>query len=224
MSKMTTENTLSKVNRILGITESYKAPDALMTILFNETDRRRVFREMLEAFDYEMDKEWFYEYFEDEHADRKTKKQDFTPTSVSRLIAEVLNKNESENHDGYNVVEEPAAGCGSTIIQHWNGTRKGKLPWEFRPDDYLYLLTEKASKTIPFLLFNLMIRGMNAIVIHGDALTGETEAVYWIYNEKNTAMEFSDIYKLKKAISREEIREIANNNMEPDGQSRLEGI
>lgn len=199
-SRATTEDTLSKVNRILGITESYKAPEAMMNMLFDEQMRENKFKQFLEAFDYEMDREWFYEYFEDEHADRKNKKQDFTPESVSRLMAEILRSNDMDK-EGYEVIEEPAAGCGSTIIQHWNYTRKGTLPWTFRPDDYLYVLTEKASKTIPFLLFNLMIRGMNALVFHGDSLTQEYEAVYWIYNEKNTAMVFSDIYKVNKTVA-----------------------
>lgn len=195
-SKQTTENTLSKVNRILGINESYKAPEAMMKALFDEENRKGMFLQFMEAFDYELDREWFYEYFEDEHADRKTKKQDFTPQSVSNLMAGILMATKVKEDDrDYQVVEEPAAGCGSTIIQHWNNTRKGHTPWDFRPDDYLYLLTEKASKTIPFLLFNLMIRGMNAIVIHGDALTQEMYAGYWIYNEQNTSMVFSDIYK-----------------------------
>lgn len=195
MSKQVTENTLSKVNRILQISDSYEAPARVLELLKDEKDRKNVFFQFLEAFDYDLSYEWFYNYFQDEHADRKNNKQDFTPVCVSNLIAEMLNCKVSE--DDYTIISEPAAGTGSTIIAHWwKQFRKSRFPWEYRPDDYLYVLTELSSKTIPFLLFNLMIRGMNAIVVHGDSLTKETEAAYWICNEKNDPMGFSDLYEI----------------------------
>lgn len=55
-------------------------------------------------------------------------------------------------------------------------------------------MTELSDKTIPFLLFNLMIRGINAIVIHGNSLTREAKNVFWVYNESNNSMGFSDLY------------------------------
>lgn len=184
-------DTLSKVNKVLGITESYKAPERIMQMLFDPGQREKMFFGFMDVFNHDLSSEWFYQYFEDEHADRKNRGQDFTPESVSKLTAELL----SRKAEGLSIIEEPAAGCGSMVIQHWNGTRKGVLPWDYRPDDYLYILGEKTSKTIPFLLLNLMIRGMNAIVIHGDSLTREAEDIYWICNEANQAMCFSDIYK-----------------------------
>lgn len=191
MSKQVTESTLSKVNRLLSIDDSYKAPGRIMQILLGDKKQREeLFSEFLRAFDYDLSYDWFYDYFQDEHADRKNNKQDFTPTCLSRLISQMLG-----NKPQIGIIEEPAAGTGSTIIAHWQKeTRKCRFPWDFRPDDYLYILTELSDKTVPFLLFNLMIRGVNAIVKHGDALTKDTKDVYWVYNKPNQYMCYSEIY------------------------------
>lgn len=205
MSKETTRDLSAEINRILNIKDSYEAPAAMMKEILNPETRRKMFMDFIDLFDGDMSYEWFEGYFEDEHADRRTKKQDFTPTSVSKLISEVL---QSKPSDDVSIIEEPAAGTGSTIIQHWNYSRKGTFPWTFRPDDYLYLVTEKSRKTLPFLIFNIMLRGMNAIVIHGDALTREADEAYWVWNEKNTAMEFSDIFVIPHTKRNEEMLHI----------------
>ena len=191
MSKAATKSTLCKVHEVLGISESYKAPETLMNILKDEERRKEIFFEFLNAFDYKLEKEWFTEYFEDEHADRKNKKQDFTPTSLSRLIAEMLGDTEG-------VIHEPAAGTGSTIISHWWNECLKSAPWNFNPLKFLYICEELTDKTIPFLLCNLMIRGMNAVVIHGNTLTREAKAVYHCLNITNDPMGFSDLYELPK--------------------------
>lgn len=193
MSKRATESTLSKVNKVLEISDSYQAPERVMEILKDEVLRKDYFFKFLELFDYDLSYEWFYRYFQDEHADRKNNKQDFTPKCVSNLLSELLNTNASK--DGYCIVEEPAAGTGSTIIAHWyKSVRDCHFIWNYSPEDYLYRLTELSDKTIPFLLFNLMIRGINAVVIHGNALTKEAKNVFWIFNEENNPMGFSDLY------------------------------
>lgn len=194
MSKQAIKNTLSKVNDLLEISDSYEAPGKMMEILKDRGKRKDIFMKFLEAFDYDLGHEWFYNYFQDEHADRKNNKQDFTPRCVSDLLAAIV-CDQNENPEGYQIIEEPAAGTGSTLIAHWYKTVMscGAI-WNYYPDNYLYKCTELSSKTIPFLLFNLMIRGINAIVIHGNALTLEAFDVYWIYNESNNAMGFSDLF------------------------------
>ena len=192
MSKQATKSTLFKVNEILEISDSYEAPGKIMEILKDSEKRKEIFFKFLAVFEYDLSYEWFYKYFQDEHADRKNNKQDFTPRCVSNLISQMMC---TSTTDGCQIIEEPAAGTGSTLIAHWyKEQRKAGFIWNYRPDDYLYKCTELSSKTIPFLLFNLMIRGMNAIVIHGNALTLEAENAYWIYNERNDSMGFSDLF------------------------------
>ncbi|EJC3118106.1 SAM-dependent DNA methyltransferase, partial [Enterococcus faecalis] len=74
--KLTTE----KINELLGVDDAYKAPEALMDILLNRDKREIVFNKFLEI-ENDLTFDWFHEYFQDEHADRKVKKQDFTPNS-----------------------------------------------------------------------------------------------------------------------------------------------
>ena len=190
MSKQITENVLSKVNSLLGVDESYKAPARVMEIILDSQKAKTVYADFMKAFDYDLSYEWFNQYFEDEHADKKKKKQDFTPTSVSNLISEFMGRQQQQG-----VIYEPAAGTGSTIIAHWyKETRKYRFPWDYNPLNYLYLCEELSDKTIPFLLFNLLIRGMNAIVIHGNTLTRETKEVYFCCNVENQFMCYSDLY------------------------------
>lgn len=69
MSKRATESTLSKVNKVLEISDSYQAPERVMEILKDEVLRKDYFFKFLELFDYDLSYEWFYRYFQDEHAD-----------------------------------------------------------------------------------------------------------------------------------------------------------
>lgn len=201
MSKQATESMLSKINRIIGVDESYKAPEKIMEIISDKDRAGGVFRKFLEEFDFNLSYEWFNKYFEDEHADRKNKKQDFTPTSVSKLMSGLQG-----SEPQYGVIYEPAAGTGSTIISHWHKeSRKHRFPWDYQPDNYLYLCEELSDKTIPFLLFNILIRGMNALVIHGNTLTREAKEVYHCDNKKNDYMCFSELRKLPHIKQVEEL-------------------
>lgn len=204
MSKRVTENTLSKVNKLLGIEESYKAPERIMELISNEETAKKLFLNALVEFDYDLSYEWFTSYFEDEHADRKNKKQDFTPNCLSRLMSEMISSDKSRG-----IIYEPAAGSGSTIISHWQSeTRKFRFPWDYNPADYLYVCSELSDKVVPFLIFNLLIRGINAAVIHGNTLTKECKEVYACINESNDYMSFSRLVKLPHNKDVEEIFDV----------------
>ncbi len=204
MSKQATESMLSKVNRLIGIDESYKAPDRIMEIISDKDRSREVFMKFLQEFEYDLSYEWFNAYFEDEHADRKNKKQAFTPTCISRLISEM-----GGSEPQYGVIYEPAAGTGSTVISHWyKESRKFRFPWDYHPDYYLYICEEISDKTLPFLLFNLLIRGINALVVHGDALTRKAKEVYHCSNETGEFMCFSELRILPRTKTVEELLNI----------------
>lgn len=66
-------------------------------------------------------------------------------------------------------------------------------PFDYYPSMYFYKCEELSDLTIPFLLFNLMIRGMNAVVIHGDALERTAKQVYFIQNTFDDHMKYSDL-------------------------------
>ncbi len=194
MSKRATKSTLSDINGILEISDSYQAPQRVMEILIDPEKSKKCFFEFMEYFDFDLSYDWFFEYFQEEHADRKNNKQDFTPLSVCKLLSKLIDSGEREDTD-YTIIEEPAAGTGGNVIAHWyEKNRECRYIWNYSPDDYLYICTELSSKTVPFLIFNIMIRGINAIVIHGDSLTRKAKNIFWIYNESNNAMGFSELY------------------------------
>lgn len=171
------------IHELLGINEVFKAPNKLMEILFNKSDREVLFKQFLE-YETDMSYEWFMQYFEEEQADRKNKKQDFTPQSLSKMLSKLVSGNS---------YFEVAAGTGSIMIQAWQEHRLNESPFTYKPSNYWYHVEEISDRAIPFLLFNMLIRGMNGIVVHGDALTREIKNVYFIQNTSDDYMKFSDL-------------------------------
>lgn len=178
---------LTKINKLLGIKESYKAPDRLMEILYmDKQERDKYFIDFLNAFDKDVTYDWFHDYFQDEHADRKNQKQDFTPQSVSRLLSEIVGP------EG-NTYYEPAAGTGGVLIERWNQDRMKHSPFDYEPRDYYYTAEELSDRAIPFLLFNMLIRGINGNVVQCDVLTREATGAFFIQNDANDFMSFSSL-------------------------------
>ena len=102
MTKFTTK----VVNGLVGVEESFKVPDKLMSIVMNREKREKLFLDFLEV-ERDTSYDWFHEYFEDEQAERKTQKQDFTPDSVSDILTRLVGK-----ADQY---FEPTAGTGGSL-------------------------------------------------------------------------------------------------------------
>ena len=174
------------INKILGITESYKAPETILNILYDCKKREKIFLEFLKEYKNDVSYDWFHEYFENEHSDRKEKKQDFTPNSVSDILNELVG---TKNGTTYEV----AAGTGGIIIRKWWKECLNSSPFAYRPSEHFYMCEELSDRAIPFLLFNLMIRGINAVVIHCDALSRECKGIFFISNEKDDLLSFSNL-------------------------------
>ena len=176
------------INKILGVKDSYNAPQAMMNKLLNQERRRAMFNNLLKLFNYKVDYDWFQKYFEDEHAERKTKKQDFSPMEIGDLLSKLVGKSEN-NNTTYDV----GAGTGTLIIARWNDERMCHLPWDYKPSNYLYIAEELSGRAIPFLITNMAIRGMNAVVLHGDTLQREFTQVFFIQNSDDNSLGFSEI-------------------------------
>lgn len=175
------------INDLLGIKDSYQAPQRIMDILYSSiADRNKVFMDFLNAFDKDVTYDWFHDYFQDEHAERKKHKQDFTPRSVSSLLSQMV------GHEG-NTYYEPAAGTGGILIERWNQDRMKHTPFDYEPRDYYYTAEELSDRAIPFLLFNMLIRGMNGNVVQCDVLTRESTGAFFIQNDTNDFMGFSSL-------------------------------
>ena len=182
--------TAEKIHDILGITESYKAPERVMEILLGDKQKRmEVFNQFGKAFDYDFHFDWFHEYFEEEHADRKEKKQDFTPESVAELLTSLANHRENTTY------YECCAGTGGIVISTWwKNVKKHPIALlTYRPSKYFFHVEELSDRAIPFLLLNLMIRGMNAVVVHGDVLSRECKGIFFVVNESNVYTDYSSL-------------------------------
>lgn len=186
-SKKNTKNILNFFNEKLEIDDAFLAPSKLIEILFDREKREKLFDETREFFQGDLSYDWFHEYFQEEHADRKNKKQDFTPQSISRLMCEITGVQNGSNF------YECACGTGGIVIEVWNHNRLKYMPWEYRPNEVFFELEELSERTLPFLLFNLMVRGINAVVIHGNALTREAYGVFFIQNFENNSLGYSDL-------------------------------
>ncbi len=186
---------IKKINEILGVKEAYQAPDKLLEIVLDNKSAFEVYHEMLEAHNYDLSYDWFHKYFQEEHADRKNKKQDFTPVCIATLLHQSF-----EQYDG--ILYEPSCGTGGIIIQHWKQVREYYGFLRLNPMERIYICEELSERTIPFLLFNLAIRGVNAIVIQNNVITREAVAFYHVFNEKNNHMNFSSIIKLDPVFAR----------------------
>lgn len=177
------------INMLLGITESYQAPSVMIQYMLKKEKREALFRSFLEK-ETNVSYEWFYLYFESEHADRKVKKQDFTPQSVSQILAGLT---------GGNTYFECAAGTGGIMIQFWDQERKKVRPDQYDPRAYWYQVEELSDRAIPFLIFNMAIRGMNGVIIHGDSLERSAKDAYFIRNDSPDFLRFSEVHKMPKS-------------------------
>ena len=181
--------TTEQINTLLGIKESYQASDVLMKILFDKARREKLFNRFLEI-DWDLNKDMFHVYFEEEHANKKKYAQDFTPDSISMLVSKLIDA-EANGMGGLRM--DVASGTGSLVIKKWVDDRMKHTPFDYYPSMYFYQCEELSDRALPFLLFNLMIRGMNAIVIHGDSLSREAKQVYFIQNTHDDFMRYSDL-------------------------------
>lgn len=197
------------VNNLLGIDDAFKAPERLMEILLKKEEREELFGNFLKI-DTNLDYDWFHEYFETEQAERKSKKQDFTPNSVARLANAITS--EPRQTDYY----EMAAGTGGMMITRWAYNVKedpaftGKIKstmaddiltssiFTYSPRTCWYHLEELSDRAIPFLLFNAAIRGINAVIIQCDSLSRKAKRAFYVKNDSDNFLAFSDILEIPK--------------------------
>ena len=194
---------VSTVNKILNIDDAYKAPDTLLALMLDKTQRENIFKKFL-SISTDLSFDWFHEYFEDEQAERKSKKQDFTPDSIATLLNKL-----TSNTTGY--YYEPTAGTGGILITRWwqdclndpVGTKNNtNIPgisfFTYDPRKYWYQVEELSDRAVPFQIFNMAIRGMNGVAIQCDSLSREAKEAYFIRNDTDNALAFSEVIEVPK--------------------------
>lgn len=150
-----------EINNILQIKESYEMPSRLMEILNNKVCRENIFDKFME-FDLDMNCDWFTEYYQQEHSDRKEMKQDFTPSCIYKIFTQYV--------EDFNSCADICAGTGGLTISMWSKNKEA-----------YYYCEELSSRALPLLLFNLAIRNVEGQIIHGDSLSEKIEKVYTLH-------------------------------------------
>jgi type I restriction enzyme M protein len=141
-----------KTLQIFGADEPAKLSDALYRcVMEGETEKMDAFRELVGD---DLSRDWLQMIWQYYNADRKEKKQDYTPPCLGRFMS-MLAGESSETVD-------LCAGSGALTIQRWQ-----QYP------DVSFKLYEIDANVIPFLLFNMAIRNIKATVYHANALTQE---------------------------------------------------
>src|SRR5690606_26105407 len=95
----------------------------------------------------------------------------------------------------------------SMTIAAWDGDRMQHSPFDYRPSWYFYVCEELSERAIPFLVFNLALRGMNALVTHCDVLSRTAYGAIFIQNDKDDHLAFSSINFLPRTDA------VANNGL-----------
>lgn len=188
--------TIERIESFFGIKDLIDLPAAVWNLIcLPVKERDEAYRELLEENGWDLSRDWFQEAYEEELAQRKKSKQDFTPNEVAQ-IASLL----TDSPKG--VMHEPTAGNGSMIIADWwIRCRKG-LPWEFFPSENMVDCWELSDRCIPILLLNLSIRGIMGYVTHGDVLENTRWARYVLLNRHDDALGFSEIINDEKMTMR----------------------
>lgn len=141
----------------------------------NNPDKLHAFKKVVNG---DLQTDWIQKIYQYYLADRKEKKQDFTPSSVAEFMGMLAGKSEQ--------IIDMCTGSGALIIQKWKNE-----------PETLFTAIETDRNVIPFLLFNLVLRNIKCIVYQIDVLTGEDCVDAW---EVKKGEEFGRVVNIKSTI------------------------
>lgn len=174
--------------QFFGVNDIMNLPKAVEAVIQRPLyERNEIYREFLRLNDYDMGRDWFQRVYEEEFSQRKNQGQDFTPIEATELCAMLAGVETAHS------VHEPTAGTGQMIISAWWTWARKRIPWEAFPSLFPVTVWEILDRTIPFLLFNLSIRGIMGYVYHGDTLENTVKRKYILLNRTDDVLGFSEI-------------------------------
>ena len=146
------------INNLLEIKESYELPDKLMTLLLDNNSMTILFDKFME-YDIDLTKDLFRDYFQEQHADRKGLKQDYTPDAICKIISKLQNEKDT--------ILDVCSGTGALSLFSYNENNELSITCE-----------EISQRSISTLLFNLAIRNIHGYVYRKDVVKNEILDVY----------------------------------------------
>lgn len=179
-----------------GVTQHAEFEQFLKQSLFDRGARESFYRKLIAIDPQHVRVDTFKPYFEEYAAERKSNMQDYTPDEISLILATITRTQlpAPDQYDGGDYsAADVTAGTGSLLIQKWWDDMICESPWSYVPHRYFYFAQELADNAIPYLLHNLIMRGINAIVVHGDTLERTAKQVYFVQNSRDDYLGFSDL-------------------------------
>ena len=146
---------------LFGVENPDNLGSALMESVSN-TDKLKAFCDLVGG---DLSVDWMQMIYQYHLADRKEKKQDYTPKSLARFMGLLAGDDDT--------IVDMCAGSGALIIQKWNQNH-----------DLEFKAIEIDGNVIPFLLFNLVLRNIRCDVYQMDALTDEEPIKMWTVEKR----------------------------------------
>lgn len=140
--------------KALSVRELHEIPGVLMDVLLDHNQLERLIADMSGCYSYS----GLLQEFEEKAADRKNYMQDYTPQSVMDIVAGISTNG---------CVRDVCAGIGGLSL----------VKYKNNPDVVLQL-EEYSKNAICFLLLNLVMNRVPAVVIERNVLTQENIAKY----------------------------------------------
>lgn len=138
---------------LFGVDDVDDLGQALMRCVMNDdADKMRKFVEIIKG---DLTIDWLQMIYQYYCADRQDAKQDFTPSCIAQFLSRLIGKSEE--------TVDMCAGSGALTIQRWAENKDTK-----------FTLLEIDENVIPYLIFNLVIRNIEATVVQTDILQQET--------------------------------------------------
>jgi len=163
-----------KTLELFGISEQFQLGHAIIEAC-NDPDKVRQFCDLVNG---DLGTDWLQKIYQYYLADRKEKKQDYTPVSLAQFMGMLAGNAES--------IVDMCAGSGALIIQKWNQNK-----------DIVFTAIENDENVIPFLLFNMVLRNIQCTVYLMDVLEGKDIAKAWKIRKGE---EFGDIVDFKPTL------------------------
>lgn len=151
-----------KIQEMFGCNDPKEFPQKVKEALFSATPSKYLDGYVNICDDLSVDHlQRVYQFY---NADRSEKKQDYTPLSLAKLVANLSYSADEK------VIYDCCAGSGSLTIQKWTTN-----------NNLTFVCEELDEQVIPILLFNLSVRNIEAIVLRKNILSQEVHEVYELH-------------------------------------------
>ena len=159
---------------LFGVAEPESLGSALLAAC-EDTEKLRAFRDMVKD---NLSIDWMQKIYQYYLADRKEKKQDYTPDTVARFMGMLAGESDD--------IIDMCAGSGALVIQKWS-----------QRQDASFTALEIDEHVIPFLLFNMVLRNIQCRIFQVDVLSGGDAVKVW---DVMKGEEFGHIIDIKPSV------------------------